>query len=513
MLKQQGHFDAINALAYSPEGQRIISASDDGKIKVWDTKSGFCNVTFTEHSSGVSACEFAKRGNVLFTASLDGSVRAWDLIRYRNFRTFTAPSRLSFTCVAVDPSGEVVCAGSSNSFDIHIWSVQTGQLLDQLSGHQGPISSLAFTPSGSMLVSGSWDHTVRLWSIFNRAQTNEPLQLQAEVLDIAIRPDSKEVAVSSLDGQLTFWSLAEAVQSHGLSGRRDVTGGRNLSDRRTAASSAESKNFGSISYSMDGSCVIAGGNSKYICLYDVQSGSLLKKFTVSVDLSLQGTQEYLNSRNLTEGGPIELIDDQGEASDLGHRIDRTLPGVHRGDFSSRKLMPQVRVTALAFSPSAQGFCAASTEGLLIYSLDEGVQFDPFNLEIDVTPENTIAAVAEQQYLRALVMAFRLNERPLLDRVFQALPVDAIGLLVMQLPKAYLSTLIRFLVQASDESPHIERNLKWIEALLSNHGPFLKNNSASFATDLMALQKAIANIQAHLSRLTDDNIYILDYLLS
>ncbi|PTB79760.1 WD40 repeat-like protein [Trichoderma longibrachiatum ATCC 18648] len=151
ILKQQGHFDSINSLVYSPDGQRIITTADDGKVKVWDIESGFCIVTFTEHTSGVTASEFAKKGNVLFTSSLDGSVRAWDLIRYRNFRTFTAPTRLSFTCMAVDPSGEVVAAGSLDSFDIHIWSVQTGQLLDRLAGHEGPVSSLAFTPNGNSL--------------------------------------------------------------------------------------------------------------------------------------------------------------------------------------------------------------------------------------------------------------------------------------------------------------------------------------------------------------------------
>ena len=144
ILKQQGHFDAMNALVYTPDGQRIITTADDGKIKIWDVKSGFCIVTFTEHTSGVTACEFTKKGNVLFTASLDGSIRAWDLIRYRNFRTFTAPTRLSFSCLAIDPSGDVVCAGSLDSFDIHTWSVQTGQLLDRLAGHDGPVSSLTF---------------------------------------------------------------------------------------------------------------------------------------------------------------------------------------------------------------------------------------------------------------------------------------------------------------------------------------------------------------------------------
>ena len=513
ILKQQGHFDSMNALVYSPDGQRIITTADDGKIKVWDTQSGFCVVTFTEHSSGVTACEFAKRGNVLFTSSLDGSVRAWDLIRYRNFRTFTAPRRLSFSSVAVDPSGEVVCAGSLDSFDIHIWSVQTGQLLDQLSGHEGPVASLAFAPSGDTLVSGSWDHTVRIWSMFGRTQTSEPIQLQADVLHVAFRPDSKQVAVSSLDGQLTFWSVSEASQQAGVDGRRDVSGGRKISDRRTAANVAGTKSFNCIAYSTDGSCVIAGGNSKYICLYDVQSGTLVKKFTVSVNLSLEGTQEFLNSRNLTEAGPRGLIDEQGEASDLEDRIDRTLPGATRGDLSSRRTRPEVRVPAVAFSPTGRAFCAASTEGLLVYSLDNALQFDPFDLDLDITPATTLDAINEGDLLRALVMAFRLNEEPLVRRVYEAIPITDVSLVVKNMPAVYLARLLRFVAQATDESPHLEFNLKWIQALLSAHGRYFKENASLFASELRTVQKAIAKIQSELARLADDNVYALDYLLA
>ena len=513
ILKQQGHFDSMNALTYSPDGQRVVTTADDGKIKVWDTQSGFCVVTFTEHSSGVTACEFAKRGNVLFTSSLDGSVRAWDLIRYRNFRTFTAPSRLSFSSVAVDPSGEVVCAGSLDSFDIHIWSVQTGQLLDQLSGHEGPVSSLAFAPSGGMVVSGSWDHTVRIWSIFGRTQTSEPLQMQADVLHVAFRPDSKQIAVSTLDGQLTFWSVSEASQEAGVDARRDVSGGRKLTDRRTAANAAGTKSFNCIAYSTDGSCVIAGGNSKYICLYDVLSGVLVKKYTVSVNLAIEGTQEFLNSRNLTEAGPAGLVDERGEASDLEDRIDRTLPGASRGDPSTRRTQPAIRVPAVAFSPTGRDFCAASTEGLLVYSLDSALQFDPFDLDVDITPASTVAAIKEKDYLRALVMAFRLNEAPLIRRVYEAIPIAVVLLLVKSLPTVYLARLLRFIARATDESPHLEFNLRWIEALLSTHGPYLKDRSALFAAELRTVQKAIARIQVDLARLADDNIYTLDYLIS
>ena len=121
ILKQQGHRYDMNCIAYSQDGQYIATGGDDGKVKLWNTVSGFCFVTFTEHTSGISALEFAKQGQVLFAASLDGTVRAYDLVRYRNFRTFTSPSPVQFGSLAVEPSGEVVCAGTTDTFEIYIW--------------------------------------------------------------------------------------------------------------------------------------------------------------------------------------------------------------------------------------------------------------------------------------------------------------------------------------------------------------------------------------------------------
>ncbi|RYO78118.1 hypothetical protein DL766_009863 [Monosporascus sp. MC13-8B] len=468
ILKQQGHFDSMNSLVYSPDGQRIVTAADDGKIKVWDIDSGFCIVTFTEHTSGVTACEFAKKGNVLFTSSLDGSIRAWDLIRYRNFRTFTAPTRLSFSCMAVDPSGEVVAAGSLDSFDIHIC----------------------------------------------RTQTSEPLQLQSDVLDIAVRPDSAQLAISTLDGQITFWSVSEGEQISGLDGRRDASGGRKMTDRRTAANVAGTKSFATIRYSTDGSCLLAGGNSKYICLYSVSTMVLLKKFTVSVNLSLSGTQEFLNSKLLTEAGPEALIDDEGENSDREARQDKSLPGSKRGgDPSARTKFPEVKVTSVGFSPAGTSFCAASTEGLLIYSLDSNLQFDPLDLNMEITPASTLSVLEnEKDYLKALVMAFRLNEAGLIKRVFQAVPYTDIPLVVEHFPTVYVSRLLRFVAAQTEESPHIEFCLLWIKSLVDKHGAWLTANRSKVDVELRVVARAIARMRDEIRRLADENVYMVDYLL-
>jgi periodic tryptophan protein 2 len=83
------------------------------------------------------------------------------LARYKNFRTLTAPEPVQFASLAVDPSGEVVAAGSVDPFHVYVWALQTGKLLDVLSGHKGPVSCLAFDSVSGILASGSWDKTVR----------------------------------------------------------------------------------------------------------------------------------------------------------------------------------------------------------------------------------------------------------------------------------------------------------------------------------------------------------------
>lgn len=461
---------------------------------------------------------------MLFTSCLDGSVRAWDLLRYRNFRTFTGSTRLSFSCLAVDPAGEVVCAGSLDSFDIHVWNVQTGALLDQLSGHDGPVVSLSFSPDGGTLVSGSWDRTVRIWDFFSRTQTSEPLQLQSDILCVTFRPDSQQLAVSALDGSLTFWSTVDAIQSSGVDARRDVSGGRKLTDRRTAANAAGTKAFHTVTYSADGTCVLAGGNSKYICLYDVQSTVLLRKFTVSVNLDIEGTQEYLNSRDLTEAGPRALIDEQGEASDLEDRIDRGLPGSKRGrgDASLRNTRPEVRVPGIAFSPTGRAFCAASTEGLLIYSLDAGpantANFDPLDLGIDVTPQSTLQVLQQRQDpLTALVMAFRLSTSPearLTQHVYRSTPLSSIPLVARDVPNVYIPHLLRLVAAELEGSPHVEFNLRWLEAVLSSRGSWMeaRENKARVGVELRGVERAVRRVKGEINKVADGNAYLVDYLL-
>lgn len=500
ILKQQGHFFDMNTLSYSADGQHIATGGDDGKVKMWNTTSGFCFVTFTEHSSAVSAVEFAKQGQVVFSASLDGTVRAFDLVRYRNFRTFTSPMPVQFSALAVDPSGEVVAAGSTDTFEVFMWSVQTGKLLDILTGHEGPISSLAFSPTGNLLASSSWDKTVRLWSVFGRSRAVEPFSLTSDVLALAFRPDGRELAVSTLDGQIAFWDVSDGKQTGLIEGRKDISGGRKVDDRMTAANNASGKSFTSLAYTADGGCIIAGGNSKYVVIYDVREGVMVKKFQISQNLSLDGTEEFLDNRRITEDGPLDLIDDRGDESDLEDRLDTSLPGAQRGDLSKRKYRQEARTKCVRFSPTGRSWAAASTEGLLIYSLDETVTFDPFDLDIELTPQSLLKVLGNGEYLKAMVMAFRLNEKPLIQKVYEGVPKKSIRLLASQLPAQYIPQLLQFIASHMEKSPHMEFDLLWINALLAVHGRYLRDRSTQFASTFRSLQRGLIGYQEMVSRM-------------
>lgn len=514
VLKQQGHFDSMNSLTYSPDGSRVVTASEDGKIKVWDVVSGFCLVTLEGHTSSVTQVQFAKRGQVLFSSSLDGTVRAWDLIRYRNFRVFTGAERIQFSCLAVDPSGEVVCAGSVDSFDIHVWSVQTGQLVDQLAGHEGPVSCLSFSQETGMLASASWDKTIRIWSVFGRSQQVEPIEVYSDVLALAARADGEQVAVSTLSGQISIFDIATARQVGSIDCRKDIIAGRNLEDRFTAKNSARSKFFTTISYSFDGLAIVAGGNNNSICLYDVANEVLLKRFIVSKNMNLNGTMEFLNSSRLTEAGSLDLIDTAGENSDLEDRIDNTVPGSNRGgDLSTRRVRPEVRVMSIQFSPTATAFAAASTEGLLVYSVDDTIVFDPFDLDVDVTPQTTLESLQNKSYLEALVMSFRLNEKYLISKIYESIPVSQINLVSSNLPVVYVSRILRFIAEYSMESQHIEFNLLWINAIISAHGAFMSLHKQDFSFALRSIQRFLGRVAKDVVRTSKTNKYAYTFLTS
>ncbi|KAM3857090.1 PWP2 small subunit processome component [Diretmus argenteus] len=510
VFKQQGHFNNMASLAYSPDGQYIVTGGDDGKVKVWNTNSGLCFVTFTEHTSSITNVTFTSSGFVIVSASLDGTVRAYDLHRYRNFRTFASPRPAQFSSLAVDVSGELVSAGAMDSFEIFIWSMQTGRLLEILSGHEGPVSCLCFSPVQSILASASWDRTVRLWDMMDSWQTKETLRLTTDALSVTYRPDGQEVAVATLDGEISFWNPHSATQTGSVVGRHDLEMGRKETDKITAKQSAKAKSFTSLCYSADGESILAGGQSKFVCIYNIKEQILMKKFEISCNLSFDAMEEFLDRRKMTEFGSLALVD---EGAGDGDGVQLSLPGVKRGDMSSRHFKPEIRVSSLRFSPTGRSWAATTTEGLLVYSLDGSLVFDPFDLDLDVTPASIRKQLRLQEWAAAIVLAFRLNEKALTQEVLETVPHKHIPAVCGSLPDVYVEKLLGFVAASLEKSGHLQFYMTWAHNLLMLYGQKLKNRSGALLPTIQSLQKSIQRHFDDLSKLCDFNMFNIRYAVA
>jgi len=131
----------------------------------------------------------------------------------------------------------------------------------------------------------------------------------------------------------------------------------------------------------------------------------------------------------------------------------------------------------------------------------------------VTPSSTLKTLNRGEYLKALVMAFRLSNTKLLTRVYRSVPTSDIDLLVRDVPIVYLERLLRFVAQEADASPHLEFNLRWIESLLRQHGRELKARQGEYAEVTRLIQRAITRLQGEIMKVAEQNAHTVEFLLA
>ena len=163
----------IFAAAFSPDGQLIVSASDDKTLRLWDARTGSAiGQPLRGHDGRVWSVAFSPDGQRIVSASDDKTLRLWDA------RTGSAiGQRLrghdgSVNSVAFSPDGQRIVSASVDN-TLRLWDARTGSVIGQLlRGHEGSVRdenslrSVAFSPDGQRIVAASDDKTLRLWTVF-----------------------------------------------------------------------------------------------------------------------------------------------------------------------------------------------------------------------------------------------------------------------------------------------------------------------------------------------------------
>jgi periodic tryptophan protein 2 len=378
-----------------------------------------------------------------------------------------------------------------------------------------------------------------------------------------------------LDGNISFWDPQEAEFQGFIEGRRDIKGGRLASDRRAAGNLDSGACFSSLSYGADGSFLITGGLSKYVCVYDTKEKLLLRRFQTTKNKSIDGVLDTLNSSRMTDAGPLQLIDHEEENVDLellppnydpssgrsrgrGGRDDNgaaSLPG----SSALNAKRPVARTRCIALSPTNRCWAAAGTEGLLLYrrasrithaisflhiycpndyrsieyltdllpcSLDEEMYFDPTDLTEELTPASCHKALASGSHSRALLIALRLGDAALTRHCLMSTPADKVKEAAKSVPGSNAALVLSTIADLLGSSPHFEFLLEWSKAMCVAHGQKLSLTGASSGgwggqaasschamPALRSLQKTLNRAHEDLSVSCEGNVYLLSYLLA
>jgi WD40 repeat protein len=352
-------------ISFSPEGDSLLTSGYSG-AELWDIATGQMLRRFSATEDRMIDAAFSPMGNMVATVGTDGNVIIWNTATAEELKRVEYTPAL--TSLAFSPTGNAVAFGGEDHL-VQIWDIENGTRLRWLSGHQAPVTEIAFSQDGRYIVTGDEHDAPRLWTSEGAFLRSLGEELQ-DIDDIVFGPGSKIVAATektysegnvqvwdtetgALLQQLTYSSTLTALAFHPLN-QLIATASQDRLVRiwdlgsgeisRTLAGHFQTVTA-ALAFSPDGSTLASGAYGE-ILLWNMNT-------FVSRSIHEEGLQ-YIPGITFSHDG--ELLASPANDNDIHiwsvktGQLLRTLEG-HQGN-----------VLALAFSPDGRWLAASATDG-------------------------------------------------------------------------------------------------------------------------------------------------------
>ncbi|KAJ5945856.1 hypothetical protein N7454_002695 [Penicillium verhagenii] len=246
-----GHSHAVNILAFSPIGHILASASADNTVRLWSTSAGTEQYVLKGQKIKIMAITFSPDNDLIASASADGIVRLWDVTTGIERRVLKHISKW-VNAIAFSPDSQHIASASDKT--VRLWDTTTGAERLVLDGHEKSVNAISFSKDGRLITSASSDSTVRLW---DRTIGREQRLLEGHsdsVFDFS--PDGCLMVSASEDSVIRLWDTATGIKQHVLKGH--------------------SNRVNNIVFSPDSHIIASGSDDKSVRLWDTATGKKLR---------------------------------------------------------------------------------------------------------------------------------------------------------------------------------------------------------------------------------------------